>query len=75
MSVAKYILLLLMAAMAFGCANNAGGRVAQGAARGATHGLIQDKAKNNTRAGAAHGAVGSAFQIRDEEKAKKVVPK
>ena len=69
----KTISLLLITAtlLATGCKSGAARHVAQGAVRGATHGVIDDKAKSHTGRGAAHGALGSAYQVRDANKAAK----
>jgi len=69
----KTTCILAIAATLFtiGCKSGAGRHVAQGAVRGATHGVIDDKAKSHTGRGAAHGALGSAYQVRDANKSER----
>jgi hypothetical protein len=65
------ILIATAALLTVGCRSGAGKHIAQGTVRGATHGVIDDKAKSHTGRGAAHGALGSAYQVRDANKAER----
>jgi hypothetical protein len=65
------ILMVTATLSVVGCKSGAAKHVAQGAVRGATHGVIDDKAKSHTGRGAAHGALGSAYQVRDANKAER----
>ena len=60
--------LAIAGLLAAGCASGGGTQVVKGAARGATHGVIEDVGKTNTGKGAAHGALGAAYQVRDQNK-------
>ena len=62
---------LALAALTFGCASGAGKEIARGAVRGAGHGSISKNVGSPVGAGAAHGALNSAGDVRDREIRKK----
>jgi hypothetical protein len=68
---ATCILMVTATLCITGCKSGAARHVAKGAVRGATHGVIDDKAKSHTGRGAAHGALGSAYQVRDVNKSER----
>lgn len=63
------MVLAIAALVTAGCASGGGKQVVKGAARGATHGVIEDVGTSNTGKGAAHGALSAGYQVRDQNKA------
>jgi len=58
-----------------GCANGAGRQIVKGAARGASHGAIEQYGNSEIGKGAAHGALSSTHQVRDQNKAQRKAEK
>jgi hypothetical protein len=54
-----------------GCSQGAGKRIARGAVRGASHGAIEQSIDSEIGRGAAHGALGAAHQVRDENRVRR----
>ena len=71
MNLSWCIVVVMGAALVGGCASGGGKAVVKGAARGATHGVIEDVGKTNAGKGAAHGAFGAAAQVKDANQAQK----
>jgi hypothetical protein len=70
----KYIailLSLLSLILVSGCANGAGKQIAKGAIRGAGHGTVEQYGQSEIGKGAAHGALSSTYQVRDQNQAAK----
>jgi len=57
------LLPVIAGALIVGCANGAGKKIAQGAVRGASHGVIEKNVSDEVGRGAAHGALGAAHQV------------
>ena len=58
-----------------GCANGAGKQIAKGAVRGAGHGTVEQFGNSEIGNGAAHGALSSTYQVRDQNQAAKKAAK
>jgi len=71
MKIITILFSILALVFVSGCANGAGKQIAKGAVRGAGHGTVEQYGKSEIGKGAAHGALGSTYQVRDQNQAAK----
>lgn len=75
MKTASILLSLSMLLLITGCQSGAGRQIVKGAARGAGHGAIEQYGKTEIGKGAAHGGLSSAYQVKDQNDAKRAAEK
>ncbi len=71
MKIITILFSILALVFVSGCANGAGKQIAKGAVRGAGHGVVDQYVDTDIGQGAAHGALGSTYQVRDQNQADK----
>jgi len=75
MKIIPILFSILALVLVNGCANGAGRKIVKGAARGASHGAVEQYGNTEIGKGAAHGALSATHQVTDQNRAQRKAEK